>query len=229
MFFSFNFQPYIVIIGDIMNSKEIMNRKNVQDKLSRVLENVNQAYSDSIMSKFAITLGDEFQGLLHTGEKTIEIIEYIKMEMYPVKIRFGIGIGSIETDINSEISLGADGSGYYRARNCIEKLKKIEKKKETASSDILIECDDENEMQELSLNSIFKLMYSIEKRWTEKQRAVVNTCLFQHSNQTEISKIFHVTQSNIQQILSKAQFYVYKEVYGSIDKILSEVKHDSKL
>lgn len=31
-------------------------------------------------------------------------------------MRFGIGIGSISTKINSEISIGADGPGYYKAR-----------------------------------------------------------------------------------------------------------------
>ena len=60
-----------------------------------------------------ITLGDDFQGLLHSGEHVMDIIQYIKREAYPIKIRFGIGIGAITTNINAMISIGADGSGYY--------------------------------------------------------------------------------------------------------------------
>lgn len=128
-FFFFQFNPYIAIIGDIKKSKNIQERKIFQEKLSKTLDEVNQIYSASISSKFTITLGDEFQGLLHSGEHIMNIIQYIKKEVYPVKIRFGIGVGSISTDINYEISIGADGPGYYKARDCVDELKMLEKKK----------------------------------------------------------------------------------------------------
>ena len=86
-----------------------------------------------------------------------------------------------------------------------------------------------NNLQELSLNSILKLMYCIEKDWTKKQREVVNYVLFEKKNQTETAHYFNVTQSNIQQILSKTHFYAYKDAFDSVNKILSEVKYDNKL
>ena len=176
-----------------------------------------------------ITLGDEFQGLLHSGEHVMDIIQYIKKESYPIKIRFGIGIGAITTDINSAISIGADGPGYYKARDSIEQLKVLEKKNESTYGDIQIKIDGDNNLQELSLNSILKLMYCIEKDWTKKQREVVNYVLFEKKNQTETAHYFNVTQSNIQQILSKTHFYAYKDAFDSVNKILSEVKYDNKL
>lgn len=42
------------------------------------------------------------------------------MSLYPVELRFGIGIGEITTEINTEMALGADGPGYYKAREAIE-------------------------------------------------------------------------------------------------------------
>lgn len=228
-FFFFQFNPYIAIIGDIKKSKNIQERKIFQEKLSKTLDEVNQIYSGSISSKFTITLGDEFQGLLHSGEHIMNIIQYIKKEVYPVKIRFGIGVGSISTDINYEISIGADGPGYYKARDCVDELKMLEKKKESAFGDIQIKIDGDNYLQELSLNSLFKLMYSIEKNWTEKQRQIVNYILFERVSQTNVAEYFNVTPSNIQQILSKTHYYAYKEAFDSINKILSEVKYDEKL
>lgn len=230
MFFFFkNYNPYIAIIGDIKKSKNIEERRNFQKKLNHILNEINEAYSNSIASNFTITLGDEFQGLLHSGEYVMDIIQYIKKETYPITIRFGIGIGAITTDINSKISIGADGPGYYKARDSIEQLKVLEKKNESTYSDVQIKIDGDNSSQELSLNSILKLMYCIEKDWTQKQREVVNYVLFEKKNQTETAHYFHVTQSNIQQILSKTHFYAYKDAFESVNKILSEVNYDHKL
>lgn len=49
----------------------------------------------------------------------MDIISEMEIEMYPVKLRFGIGIGSIVTDINRELLLGADGPAYHNARKMI--------------------------------------------------------------------------------------------------------------
>ena len=111
----------------------------------------------------------------------------------------------------------------------LQTLKVLEKKNESTYGDIQIKIDGDNNLQELSLNSILKLMYCIEKDWTKKQREVVNYVLFEKKNQTETAHYFNVTQSNIQQILSKTHFYAYKDAFDSVNKILSEVKYDNKL
>ena len=222
-----NFNPYIAIIGDIKKSKSIEDRKKIQNKLNNILNEINKIFSNSISSNFTITLGDEFQGLLHSGEHVMDIIQYIKKEAYPTKIRFGVGIGTITTDINTMISIGADGPAYYKARESIEQLKILEKKKESSYSDVQIKIDGDNNLQELLLNSILKLMYCIEKEWTEKQREVVNYILFEKKTQIKTAKYFNVSQSNIQQILSKTHFYAYRDAFDSVNKILSEVKHDN--
>ena len=210
------------IVNQVENVIIIDNGSNT--RTIKILNEINKIYSDSIASNFTITLGDEFQGLLYSGKNVMNIIQYIKKETYPVKIRFGVGIGAITTDINSNISIGADGPGYYKARDSIEQLKILEKKKESEYGDIQIKIDGDNNLQELSLNSILKLMYCIEKEWTKKQREVVYYVLFEKKNQTETARYFDVTQSNIQQILSKTHFYAYKDAFNSINKILSEVK-----
>ena len=63
------------------------------------MSKINQSYDDIIAANFIISLGDEFQGLLCQQEKVFEIINDIEMNMFPIKIRFGIGVGKIDTDI----------------------------------------------------------------------------------------------------------------------------------
>ena len=82
---------YYAIIGDIKNSKEIDNRYEVQNKLKKILDDINLKYKADIKANFLITLGDEFQGLLNSPAFALEIVKYIQRELYPVKLRFGIG------------------------------------------------------------------------------------------------------------------------------------------
>ncbi|MRN26895.1 hypothetical protein EAI30_20110, partial [Romboutsia ilealis] len=91
--------------------KKLNDRKKIQEELQRVLNEVNKKYVEDISSKFMITLGDEFQGLLCNGGNILQIITEIESKMYPVKIRYGIGVGEIITDINADMAIGADGPG----------------------------------------------------------------------------------------------------------------------
>jgi len=118
---------YIAIIGDIIDSKKIKSRRQIQEKLNRILKHVNEAYYADISAKFIITLGDEFQGLLKSFEHMLDIVKYIQREMYPVMLRFGIGFGEINTNIFFEAAIGADGPAYYAAREVIEQLRGQEK------------------------------------------------------------------------------------------------------
>ena len=89
------YDKYVAIIGDIVDSKKLSNRNSVQQKLKQVLEDINNKFSEDIASKFTITLGDEFQGLLKNRENIMRIVCEIEMAMTPIQIRFGIGIGDI--------------------------------------------------------------------------------------------------------------------------------------
>lgn len=79
-------------------------------------------------AKFLITLGDEFQGLLVKPNHLLEIIDDIQREIYPVRLRFGVGIGKITTQISPEAAIGSDGPAFYAARNIIESIHEQEKK-----------------------------------------------------------------------------------------------------
>lgn len=121
MMFLISLMSLILQSLEILRILKIVDRGAFQEHL-KILDNINLKYSDCIASKFTITLGDEFQGLLTTGNNIMEIIQYIKRNLSR-KNKIWIGIGSISTKINSEISIGADGPGYYKARESIETLK----------------------------------------------------------------------------------------------------------
>ncbi len=226
MFFSFKNDPYIAVIGDIRQSKKIENRSEVQKKLKLVLEEINVKYDDEISSKFIITLGDEFQGLLCNGSITMNIITEIERKMHPVKIRFGVGIGAITTDVNKEMSIGADGPGYYKARDAIEFLKENEKKKQTNTADIRFEAEGDNQAVTIMINTILSLSAAIKDSWSDRQREIIWDMLQHRDNQIDAAKRFKIKQPAIQKSLSKGKYYAYKDALDTIGKALSEIRRN---
>ena len=222
----FNHKPYIAVIGDMKNSKKLRNRQVIQEKLKGVLEQINIKYKDDLSSKFIITLGDEFQGLLYRGGQTLHIICEIERKMYPVKIRFGIGIGEITTKINQEMSIGADGPGYYKAREAIEYLKKNEKMKKVGKSDIRVEADMDNQTSVITLNTIFTLLSAIKDTWSDRQREVIWDMLEHQDSQMEAAGRLNIQQPTVQRLLSKGKYFAYREALDAAEKVLGEIKQD---
>ena len=139
---------YYAIIGDIKRSKKIENRCEIQEKLKKILDNVNSIYNNDISAKFLITLGDEFQGLLEITAPILEIIKYIQREIYPIELRFGVGIGNVSTLINHEAAIGADGPAFYAAREMIDFLREQEKKLKKQAADIQISVYEKNVLKQ---------------------------------------------------------------------------------
>lgn len=226
MFFFFFKDSYIAIIGDIKKSKKLNNRNTVQNVFKKVLNNINEKYSKDISSKFMITLGDEFQGLLHDGSNVMNIIEEIQREIYPVEIRFGIGVGQITTDINFDMAIGADGPGYYKAREAIEFLKENERKNKTHASDIRIEIDGDNVETATMINTILSLLAVVKYNWTDRQREIIWDMMKHQDSQVKSAERLNVAQSSIQRGLINGNYYAYKDAIDTIVNVLKEIKKD---
>ena len=226
MFFFFNYMPYIAIIGDIKDSKKLNDRKKIQEKLQKVLNEVNQKYYEDISSNFMITLGDEFQGLLCNGSNILQIITEIESKMYPVKIRYGIGVGEIITDINADMAIGADGPGYHKAREAVEYLKQNEKRKQIDSADIRLGIEGDNESVTIMINTIFTLLTVIKESWSDRQREVITDMLGHQDGQVNVARRMGIQQSTVQRILAKGRYYAYKEALDTVGKVLGEITQD---
>lgn len=215
-----NDNRYFAIIGDLRDSKKISERGIIQKRLKAVLELLNERYSTQIASKFTITLGDEFQGLLFSGRDTIQIILEIERDMYPVKIRFGVGVGEITTAINPQMAIGADGPAYYCARNAVEYLKAREKKSRTQRSDIWIESIGENQEVIRLLNTSFMLLYTIKDDWTDRQREVIWDILAHQDRQSDVAKRLQISQPVVQKTLTSGRYYAYKDACDAVSEVL---------
>lgn len=113
----------LVIIADIIDSRQIADRSGVQQHLRKVIAALN-IQNPTLLSNYTITLGDEFQAVFHSADGAFLDIITVIAALAPIQIRFSLGIGAISTDINPDQAIGMDGPAFYHARAGIDRLKK---------------------------------------------------------------------------------------------------------
>ena len=187
---------YYAIIGDIKRSKKIENRCEIQEKLKKILDNVNSIYNNDISAKFLITLGDEFQGLLEITAPILEIIKYIQREIYPIKL--------VSTLINHEAAIGADGPAFYAAREMIEFLREQEKKLKKQAADIQISVYEKKCFETEEINAMFSLLKIIEDSWTEKQRYTIWDMMIHQGSQEMCAERMDIIYQRTMEVIDEA-------------------------
>ena len=201
---------YYAIIGDIKNSKDIENRYEVQEKLKHILNNVNSNYKDNIKANFLITLGDEFQGLLSKSEDILEIVKYIQREMYPIKLRFGIGVGEISTKIEKKAAIGADGPAFYAAR-------------QNQAPDIQVAFYNKESFIIDEINMMLTLTKIIEDNWTDKQRYTIWDMMLNGGSQEICAKRMKTSQSTIARRLIDGKYLIYIKALKTIGEAMNRL------
>lgn len=181
---------------------------------------MNSIYNNDISAKFLITLGDEFQGLLEITAPILEIIKYIQREIYPIKLRFGVGIGNVSTLINHEAAIGADGPAFYAAREMIEFLREQEKKLKKQAADIQISVYEKKCFETEEINAMFSLLKIIEDSWTEKQRYTIWDMMIHQGSQKMCAERMGITQSTVARRLADGKYIIYQRTMEVIDEAI---------
>lgn len=115
---------YLTLIGDIKESRKLVDRNAVQRRLQTTCDELNrQADLLQLVSPFTVTLGDEFQAVFTGAQQIWLCIFAIESSLYPVRVRFGMGVGGIDTEINRSQSIGMDGPSFHLARQAVTSLK----------------------------------------------------------------------------------------------------------
>lgn len=155
------------------------------------------------------------------------MIEKIQWEMYPVQIRFGIGVGGITTAINANMAIGADGPAYYRARNAIEILREKEKGNKQGGCSIHIEVDEQEELVTDLLNTVFSLMSVLQNHWTKRQREIIYDFDCHKDSQRKTASRLGITQSSVQKGLAGSNYYAYRDARATAEKVLKGIHKEN--
>ena len=112
----FDNKIYAVIIGDVSGSKRLSGRNRYRTQLfmKSAIVQINEQFPEDIEAPFTITKGDEFQGLLTNLEAAFRVVLALEKLTFPVKLRFGIGVGNIYK-MGGRLPIEMDGPAFHRA------------------------------------------------------------------------------------------------------------------
>ena len=206
----------VAIIAKFLKIKEIGRRQGY----ITLLNNVNEEFKDSIASELILTENNEICGLLNSGRDLPKILLAIKREFYRYDLYFGVGIvKSSDTEENCEINELA----YSLANQALDIADENRRKKGYVPTDVNVRMNGDHELVDLSINTIYELLYSIEKNWTDKQREVINFMIFEGATQAKAAEVYGVTASNIQQMLVKGNYFTYNKAIKMLDLMFISV------
>lgn len=153
-------KDYTVIIGDISGSKRLngMDRYQTQLFVKSGIVQINEEFQESMEAPATMTKGDEFQALVANPSDAYQIIQVIQKMVFPICIRYGIGIGTVYR-MGGVLPIEMDGPAFHKANRALSFAKKQKTNlwlvSESGEFDLLV-------------NTIFSLISAIKSRWNER-------------------------------------------------------------
>ena len=213
-------EKFIAIIGDINDSKLLENREEIQNHFIQNLNLLNKKYEKYMASYFTISMGDSVQGLLYAEAPVTTIIREIELSMLPTEFKFGIGIGSIHTQLNRKNSQLNDGPAYHNARQALEIVEEKNHKHASSKIDTYLVIEQSEMHKVLLINTIFSLNTELKSRWTARQKEIIKAYFDNNENQYETAKALEIGQSSVSKALKSAGFYAYISSQKNVESYL---------
>ena len=200
---------YLALIADVIDSKMVQERFDLQKQLEKTLQTMNELFGEFIASNFTLTLGDEFQGLLKVDAPVFQIIDTLRSELTPTQLRFGIGLGEIVTDIDPLQSIGADGPAYWNARAAINL---VHQKNDYGNTQIYFSCG--KEKQDFFVNALIASGEAIRSDWRGSQEEILldllKRCVYSENfSQQDLAQSLEINPSALSKRLKSSSIRVY--------------------
>ena len=200
---------YLALIADVIDSKMVQERFDLQKQVEKTLQKMNELFGDYMVSRFTLTLGDEFQALLKVDAPIFQIIDTLRSELTPTQLRFGIGLGEIVTAIDPLQSVGADGPAYWNARAAINF---VHQKNDYGNTQIYFSSGKEN--QDYFVNAFIASGEAIRSGWRESQEEILLNLLkrsvySENFSQQDLAQSLGLNPSALSKRLKSSSIRVY--------------------
>lgn len=204
---------YVAIIGDLVDSRNLNNRSDVQEQFKSVMDSLNDIFADHLYSKFVVTLGDEFQGLVKRTLNPFQFYHtYYSLFGIQFETRLTFGLGNLSTDLK-ETAIGMDGSCFHQARKSLERMKKKNKLLEFSGFEM-----------DVAINALANIVSFTQSQWTPRQFEVVFFYM-KYLDQVKVGKELNISKQAVSKILSAANINVYYQGWNGIKQLFAFVKY----
>lgn len=202
----------VALTGDLVGSREMPDRAQVQSDLRGALRKINDQFQDALAVSFAITIGDEFQGLLRSLPVSYAIAREVERILYPVRLTFGVGMGSVSTELG-RTTREMDGECFHLSREALRKAK-------TERQSVLFRTG--SELVDEAVNTIAVLIDAIRRDW--KDLHYRRAWAYEKLGAVEkVAQAEGVTHQAVWETLKKARFEAVERAHRTIGSLLSSL------
>lgn len=211
---------FCVIVGDIIQSKNFSRSDRYESTVAvnKVLEDINQKYSEVILADFGIVRGDGFEGVLYSQRYVPQIAQEIIRKLYlkdeEREIRIKVRISAVMDDLSviSSDRNRADGKAFYTAMQKIEELRK-----NNSEHWLQISMETKSVAQPI-VDSLLALLTAMTSEWTEKQTEIVFGMKDVFEQQNRIAEKLQISTSVVYKQLKAAQYDVYTNAWKDLEQ-----------
>lgn len=194
---------YYALIGDIVGSKGLPDRADVQRTLKGLVESLGEALEGAgrgdppapvLAAPLKLTAGDELQALLTAPEFAVDLVVRLADELHPTTIAWGLGAGRVATEIGRDVAL-IDGPCFHHAREAVEAA---------SEGDEWLRARGFPAPHDETLSALFRLMGAIRSRWKPAQMRYIRDV--RGRLQREVAELHAVDESTVSKALQAARF-----------------------
>ncbi|KQO58692.1 SatD family protein [Sphingomonas sp. Leaf257] len=206
---------FAVLMGDLVDSEEYEDARYLHSAFNSAVERQKALLADDMASPLTITLGDEFQGLLHSLDAAAKAARNIRFDLmlHDIDCRFVIGIVDIKTPLNSERAWNMMGPGFAAARERLGEKRSPNRYRFSIPQDALLET---------LLEAIGGSLSAIERKWSRVQRDVIIT-LSEDVSVAELAQARDVGIANIYKVRSAGEYDRYMTEWDAVHTALAEL------
>lgn len=220
-------EQHVVIIADIVRSRDLPDRERVQDRLRAALSSLlSQESFAAALARDAdgpippdITAGDEVQVLLqdgavpetNRGTSAVWYLAYLTEALRPLgaRVAFGLGVGALSMRLRRPVR-ELDGECFHLARASLESAKRRGVWAAVTAPD--------SRYAEVA-NALMRLVGDIRLGWTDRQAEVIRA-YERLGVQKEVAEELSVSPSVISEVLNAARYDSVVEAESALASVL---------
>ena len=181
-----------LLLGDVINSRAIKNRKQFEKKFQSALEFVTNAHADLFTMPVKQWKGiDEIAAIVKKPASIYKVIAVINEKLDPEMMRFVMAIGEADILTKGKDISGLDGPVFHEAANHMLRIKKEK---------WLFGIAGDQSQEAKALHTQVNSLMLIKANWTETQRKIFYAYA-ETGNQEKTAKKLRITQQSVSKTL----------------------------
>jgi hypothetical protein len=204
---------YAAITCDVIGSRQI---EAFRRKRDQKLRRISKLHADKkwILSEYAITAWDEFEGILSVPANIPAVIVDLRRYFHPFELWIGIGIGQVTEPHRKPVNIFAGGEAFERAREALNDLKAKPRK-----TGVLTSFVTGNETFDLIANTIYDLQDTLLQGISIRQWQTINV-LMETNRQDLAAKKLRLSDSTVSRNLRRGFWWQIQKTTQAMERII---------